>query len=201
MMAGCRFDAKRSLLLNYLPAALAHGAQIRPLHEVQRLSRTPEGGYRIHYDVIDDEDYRVTRGGGVIEAKIVVLAAGAGATPVILQRSTADLGAMPAAVGRYFSGNGERLNTAVVNDERARELLGLDRGDGTAYEAYQIGKGPCVATWTSSTRRCPSTAATPWNSCTSRRAWAPYSPRCPAPPGRPGSAGRRRRCCAGGAPG
>ena len=36
MMAGCRFDAKRSLLLNYLPAALAHGAEIRPLHEVQQ---------------------------------------------------------------------------------------------------------------------------------------------------------------------
>lgn len=26
MAAGCKFDAKRSLLLNYLPAALAHGA-------------------------------------------------------------------------------------------------------------------------------------------------------------------------------
>jgi choline dehydrogenase-like flavoprotein len=54
---------------------------------------------------------------------------------------------MPAAVGRYFSGNGERLNTAVIDDERARELLGLDRGDGVAYQAYQVGRGPCVATW------------------------------------------------------
>ncbi|MFV2104037.1 GMC family oxidoreductase N-terminal domain-containing protein [Micromonospora sp. LOL_024] len=147
MMAGCRFDAKRSLLLNYLPAALAHGARIRPLHEVQRLTRTPTGGYQVHYDVVDDVDYRLTRGSGVIEAKIVVLAAGAGATPVILQRSAAALGTMPPAVGRYFSGNGERLNTAVVDEERARDLLGLDRGDGTAYEAYQIGRGPCVATW------------------------------------------------------
>ncbi|MFI2652163.1 GMC family oxidoreductase N-terminal domain-containing protein [Micromonospora fulviviridis] len=147
MMAGCRFDAKRSLLLNYLPAALEHGAQIRPLHEVQRLSRTPEGTYRVHYEVVDEEDYRITHGSGVIEAKIVILAAGAGATPVILQRSEAELGAMPPAVGRYFSGNGERLNTAVIDDARARELLGLDRGDGTAYQAHQIGKGPCVATW------------------------------------------------------
>src|SRR5256885_9792899 len=40
MLAGCRFDAKRSMLLNYLPAAVAHGAQIRPLHEVQRITRT-----------------------------------------------------------------------------------------------------------------------------------------------------------------
>jgi enediyne biosynthesis protein E9 len=147
MMAGCRFDAKRSLLLNYLPAALAHGAEIRPLHEVQYLSRTDDGGYRVHYEVVDDEDYRVHVGSGTIDAKIVVLAAGAGATPVILQRSEPTLGKMPYAVGRYFSGNGERLNTAIINEERVREVLGLTRDNGLAYEANQIGKGPCVANW------------------------------------------------------
>lgn len=147
MMAGCRFDAKRSLLLNYIPAAVAHGAQIRPLHEVQRLSKSPNGSYRVHYNIVDDEDYRIHNGQGAIDARIVVLAAGAGATPVILQRSEATLGGMPPAVGRYFSGNGERLNTAIINEDRARELLGLDRGDGLAYAANQIGKGPCVASW------------------------------------------------------
>lgn len=147
MMAGCRFDAKRSMLLNYLPGAVAHGAQIRPLHEVQRLSRTDDGGYRVHYNLIDDEDYRVSTGSGTIDAKIVIVAAGAGATPVILQRSEPDLGTMPHGVGRYFSGNGERLNTAVINEDRVREVLGLDRGNGVAYEANQIGKGPVVASW------------------------------------------------------
>jgi glycine/D-amino acid oxidase-like deaminating enzyme len=147
MMAGCRFDAKRSMLLNYLPGAVAHGAQIRPLHEVQHLSRTDDGGYRVHYNLIDDVDYRVSTGSGTIDAKIVIVAAGAGATPVILQRSEAALGAMPHGVGRYFSGNGERLNTAIVNEERAREVLGLDRGNGVTYEANQIGKGPVVASW------------------------------------------------------
>jgi enediyne biosynthesis protein E9 len=147
MMAGCRFDAKRSLLLNYLPAAVAHGAEIRPLHEVQRLSRTEDGSYRVHYNVIDDEDYRVQAGAGTIEAKIVVLAAGAGATPVILRRSEADLGAMPPAVGRYFSGNGERLNTAVFDEDKVRDVLGLSRPGGVAYQANQIGRGPSVACW------------------------------------------------------
>jgi choline dehydrogenase-like flavoprotein len=146
MMAGCRFDAKRSLLLNYLPAALSHGAQIRPLHEVQSLSRT-DGGYRVHYNVIDDEDYRVQVGSGTIDAKIVILAAGAGATPVILQRSEAALGTMPHAVGRYFSGNGERLNTGVFDEDKVREVLGLSRPGGKAYAANQIGRGPSVACW------------------------------------------------------
>jgi enediyne biosynthesis protein E9 len=147
MMAGCRFDAKRSLLLNYLPAALAHGAEIRPLHEVQHLSRSDDGGYRVHYNVIDDVDYRLQTASGSVDAKIVVIAAGAGATPVILQRSAPALGAMPHAVGRYFSGNGERLNTAIINEDRAAELLGLSRGGGLAYSANQIGRGPAVASW------------------------------------------------------
>ena len=147
MMAGCRFDAKRSLLLNYLPGAVAHGAEIRPLHEVQHLSRTDDGGYRVHYRIVDGEDYRVLHDSGTIDAKLVVLAAGAGATPVILQRSEATLGAMPPAVGRHLSGNGERLNTAVFDERRVAEVLGLDRGDGRAYGANQIGKGPCVASW------------------------------------------------------
>lgn len=146
MMAGCRFDAKRSLLLNYLPAAVSHGAEIRALHEVQHLSRTGDG-YRAHYRVLDDVDYRMAHATGAIDAKLVVLAAGAGATPVILQRSEPTLGPMPDAVGKYFSGNGERLNTAVIDDQRAAELLGLSRGNGTAFQAGQIGKGPCVATW------------------------------------------------------
>jgi choline dehydrogenase-like flavoprotein len=147
MMSGCRFDAKRSLLLNYLPAAVSYGAQIRPMHEVQQLTRTADGGYQVQYNVVDDADYRVHTGSGTIEAKIVILAAGAGATPVILQRSAATLGEMPAAVGRYFSGNGERLNTAIVDENRARELFGLERPGGGAYGVNQIGKGPSVASW------------------------------------------------------
>ncbi|HZN70155.1 MAG TPA: GMC family oxidoreductase [Micromonosporaceae bacterium] len=147
MMAGCRFDAKRSLLLNYLPAALAHGAEIRPKHEVQSLTRTDDGRYRVHYRIVDDVDYRVLHDSGTIEAAIVVLAAGTAATPVILQRSEPELGPMPHAVGRYFSGNGERLNTMILDEDRVREVLGLDRGDGRVYEAYQIGRGPTVATW------------------------------------------------------
>lgn len=148
MMAGCRFEAKQSLTVNYLPAAIAHGAEIRPLHEVQHLTRTAEGDYRIHYNVVDDQDYRVHHESGVIEAKIVVMAAGAAATPVILQRSEAHLGSMPHAVGRYFSGNGERLNTAILNEDKVAELLGLSRGDGALpYGANAIGRGPTVASW------------------------------------------------------
>jgi choline dehydrogenase-like flavoprotein len=99
MMSGCRFDAKRSLLLNYIPAAVSHGAQIRPLHEVQKISRSDDGGYRVHYNTVDEVDYRVTTGSGVIDAKIVVVAAGAPGPPVDRERAAGGQGGGAQAVG------------------------------------------------------------------------------------------------------
>lgn len=142
MLNGCRFGAKRSMLLNYLPAALAHGADIRPLHEVQAIAPAVTPGYRyqVAYTTVDASDYRLPTGGGTIEAKLIVLAAGAMGTPVILQRSAALLGSMPGAVGRYFSPNGDRVSMAVLDEGRLGSVLGLKRSPGTAYEAFYVGK-------------------------------------------------------------
>ncbi len=142
MLNGCRFEAKRSMLLNYLPAALAHHAEIRPLHEVQAISTasTPGYRYRVSYSVLERDDYRMVTDGGVIEAKVVVVAGGAMGTPVILQRSAPLLGGMPTAVGRHFSPNGDRVTMAVIDEHRVRSVLGLEREPGVAYEAFPIGK-------------------------------------------------------------
>ena len=142
MLNGCRFGAKRSMLLNYLPAALAHGAEIRPLHEVQTISPAVTPGYRyaLEYLTIDGADYRVPDGGGVIEAKIVIVAAGAMATPVLLQRSAPLLGGVPSAVGKYFSPNGDRVSMALMDEGKVHSVLGLERKPGVAYDAFPIGK-------------------------------------------------------------
>jgi len=142
MLNGCRFGAKRSMLLNYLPAARAHGADIRALHEVQTIGPATTSGYRyqVTYTNVDGSDYRVTTGGGVIEAKVVVLAAGAMATPAILQRSAPLLGKVPTAAGRYFSPNGDRVSMALLDEKKLHHVLGLQRKPGVAYEAFPIGK-------------------------------------------------------------
>ena len=142
MLGGCRFDAKRSMLLNYLPAATAAGAEVRALHEVQTIApaTTPGYRYRVAYSVLDGDDYRVPVSAGTIEAKIVVVAAGALGTPVLLQRSAALLGGMPKAVGRYFSGNGDRVSIADVDEDKVRDLLGLEREPGSPYDAFPVGK-------------------------------------------------------------
>lgn len=142
MLSGCRFGAKRSMLLNYLPAAEAYGADVRPLHEVQTVGPAVQPGYRyrVTYREVDGSDYRQQTGAGTIEAKAVVLAAGAMATPAILQRSAPLLGGVPDAVGKYFSPNGDRVSVAVMNERKVRSLLGLERAPGIAYEAMHIGK-------------------------------------------------------------
>lgn len=142
MLSGCRFGAKRSMLLNYLPAALAHGAEIRPLHEVQTISpaQTPGYRYRVSYTQVDGSDYRLVEGAGTIEAKIVVLAAGAMGTPVILQRSAPLLGGVPDAVGKHFSPNGDHVSMALMDEDKIGSVLGLQRSPGVAYEALPIGK-------------------------------------------------------------
>ncbi|HEU5083710.1 MAG TPA: GMC family oxidoreductase [Acidimicrobiales bacterium] len=142
MLNGCRFGAKRSMLLNYLPAAEAHGAEVRPLHEVQAIGRAVTAGYRysISYTQVDGDDHRVPAGAGVIDAKVVVLAAGAMGTPVILQRSAPLLGGVPDAVGKHFSPNGDRVSLALLDEDRVRDLLHLRRGPEVAYEGYPIGK-------------------------------------------------------------
>jgi enediyne biosynthesis protein E9 len=149
MLNGCRFGAKRSMLLNYLPAAEAHGAEVRPLHEVQAIGPAVSAGqrYAVTYTQVDGDDYRRPAGAGVIEAKVVILAAGAMGTPVILQRSAPLLGGMPDAVGKHFSPNGDRVTLAVLDDERVRDRLGLERAPGVGYDAYPVGKPIGTATY------------------------------------------------------
>jgi choline dehydrogenase-like flavoprotein len=121
---GCRYGAKQSVDRVYLPRAIAAGARLIPDVRVDRIDvverdgsattaarggrRTAAPLKRVRATVID----RLTRqplGTMVAEAPVVVLAAGAIGTPVILQRS----GLGGGGVGRYL-----RLHptTAVVGE-------------------------------------------------------------------------------------
>lgn len=144
---GCRFDAKRSLLLNYLPAAKQFGAQVRPLHEVQTIGNATESGYRysVSYNVVDAAGNAVSSSS--IECKIVVLAAGALGSPVILQRSAEALGGMPAAVGKHFSTNGDRMFAYQMDESKIDSVLGLRRNADAAFEASYIGKNITTMTY------------------------------------------------------
>jgi choline dehydrogenase-like flavoprotein len=140
MLSGCVFDAKRSMLHNYLPAAEAYGVEIRPLHEVQVISPAVTPGFRYRITFLRYDSDGSVLGAECLEAKVVVLAAGAVGTPIILQRSALALGGVPNTVGRYFSGNGDHVSVAVMNDDRIRDVLHLSRAPGVGYDAFPAGK-------------------------------------------------------------
>jgi len=121
---GCRYGAKQSVDRVYLPPAIARGARLLADVRVERIDvverdgasstaargarRTAAPLKRVHATVVD----RLTRkpvGSLVAEAPVVVLAAGAVGTPVILQRS----GLGGGGVGQYL-----RLHptTAIVGE-------------------------------------------------------------------------------------
>jgi cholesterol oxidase len=118
--AGCNYGAKNSVLMNYLPDAHWHGAEIFTqvaVHSVQRW----EGRWRVAYDVLGEGQ---TSSPGTpsrfVLADVVVLAAGTLGSTQILLRSR-DLG-LPLSdrLGLGFSGNGDVLAFAYDTDAPVR---------------------------------------------------------------------------------
>jgi cholesterol oxidase len=109
---GCDIGAKNTLDTNYLALAeLRHGAAIFPLHAVDSITPTAGGGYDVHFRQLDTDPSRPGAPGRVHGTRVVVSAGAVGSTALLLScRDRArTLPALPAAVGRRFSLNGEFL--------------------------------------------------------------------------------------------
>jgi len=110
---GCRYGAKQSVERVYVPRALAAGARLFPDARVERIEVIERDGgastatrgarsttaplKRVHITVLDRLT-RIPKHTLVAEAPVVILAAGAVGTPVILQRS----GFGGGGVGRFL---------------------------------------------------------------------------------------------------
>jgi cholesterol oxidase len=100
---GCHVHAKNTLDLNYLPLAEQHGAQVLPLHQVEKIE-PGEQGYQVTY-----RNLQVGETGTVIGKRVVVAAGALGSTELLLRcrdvyQTLPRLGSM---LGRRFSGNGD----------------------------------------------------------------------------------------------
>ena len=109
---GCDIGAKNTLDLNYLALAeRRHGAEILPLHVVESIAPSPDGGYEVRFRRLDPDPARPSTPGSV-RAAVVVLAAGAlGSTGLLLRcRDRGNtLPNLSRALGSHFSLNGEFL--------------------------------------------------------------------------------------------
>jgi cholesterol oxidase len=141
---GCPRHAKNTIDITYLARAENHGAEVFPLQEAQRLDPplTSNGNWRVGFR---DLQYRDR---GVVEAPVVVLAAGSLGSSRLLLENRGRLPALSPALGTRFSGNGDALG--LIFDPGADDVAGarIDYGpvmtgalDYTAEHRFMLADG------------------------------------------------------------
>ena len=146
-VSGCNVGAKNTTLMNYLPDAANHGAEIFTQAKVLWIERNGER-WRVHVQHNEDDasDTVIT-----ITADHVVLGAGALGSTEILLRSRAKGLSLSDRLGANFSGNGDALGFAYdsyFKSHKDGDTVTADpiyaMGVGTNDVAQEIYPGPCI---------------------------------------------------------
>jgi choline dehydrogenase-like flavoprotein len=99
-IAGCASDRKQSMLVTYLPWAVAHGAEIYVDAHVDFVNTRNGRASGVSGRIIDPDTQQIVSN-FVMEAQLVIVAAGAVQTPLIMQKS--GIGQQSDMVGRNLS--------------------------------------------------------------------------------------------------
>jgi len=137
-VTGCNYGAKNTTLMNYLPDARNHGAEIYTEVSVRRLERV-DGGWLVHYDVLDAGREKFGGPELFVRADVVILGAGSLGSTEILLRSAEQGLPLSDHVGERFTGNGDVLGFGYNCDE---PILGIGFGDHAVGELPPV--GPCI---------------------------------------------------------
>jgi cholesterol oxidase len=121
-MLGCHVHAKNTLDLNYIPLAEQNGAEVYPLHLVEKIEPVDPvqtNGYRVHFQQFSQSggDSQL---GSVVGRKVIISAGSLGSTEILLRcrdlhRSLQNLSP---ALGTKFSGNGDFLLAGTLESNR-----------------------------------------------------------------------------------
>ena len=136
---GCNVGAKNTTIMNYLPLAHRHGAELFAQIEVEYLERRGKR-WIVHYNSLDSDRDEFTRAGLFVTADLVILGAGCMGTTEILLRSKQQRMPMSNKVGQQFSGNGDVLAFGYNTDYEI-EAVGI--GDRAPHVAEP--PGPCIS--------------------------------------------------------
>jgi cholesterol oxidase len=102
---GCNVGAKNTVAMTYLPEAAKHGAEIFTHAKVSHVTKTRDGGWRVHLARLDAAKGQPAD--MIVEGAIVVLAAGTlGSTEILLRSRDKGL-AVSDRLGERFSANGD----------------------------------------------------------------------------------------------
>jgi cholesterol oxidase len=138
-VTGCNYHSKNTVLMNYLPDARNHGAEIYTQVSVRRLERENER-WVVHYQLLDSGREKFDAPTMFVTADIVILSAGTlGSTEILLRSKAAGL-ATSDKVGESFTGNGDVLAFGYNCDV---EINGV--GYGTLPAEGREPVGPTIA--------------------------------------------------------
>jgi cholesterol oxidase len=122
-MLGCHVHAKNTLDLNYIPLAEQNGAEVYPLHLVEKIEPiepVETNGYRVHFKRFDSEKGGQFEFGSVVGRKVIISAGSLGSTEILLRSRDLHrtLGRLSPALGTKFSGNGDFLLAGTFESNR-----------------------------------------------------------------------------------
>jgi cholesterol oxidase len=137
-VSGCNHRAKNTTLMNYLPDARNHGAEIFTHIGVRTVEQAEDGKWIVNFRTLESGRETFDAPEETVTADLVVLAAGAlGSTEILLRSKDAGL-PVSSQVGKRFSGNGDVLGFAYNADE---EINGI--GFGARQGRPPV--GPCIS--------------------------------------------------------
>ena len=138
-VSGCNYRAKNTTLMNYLPDAVNHGAEIYTQARVSHVERRGDR-WLVHYRLLDVGRERFETPRLFVSAEVVVLSAGALGSTEILLRSEKEGLTLSEQLGKRFTGNGDVLAFAY-NVDQPVNAVGF--GDHNVGEVPPV--GPCIA--------------------------------------------------------
>ena len=137
-VSGCNYGAKNTVVMNYLPDARNHGAEIYTEVRVRRVERS-DSAWLVHYQLPGYGREKFDAPDLVVRADVVVLAAGSLGSTEILLRSKQHGLPLSRQLGQRFTGNGDVIAFAYNCDEQVR---------GIGFGAREVGQltpvGPCI---------------------------------------------------------
>jgi cholesterol oxidase len=136
--SGCNYGAKNTIIMNYLPDAVNHGAEIFTRTDVRFVERV-DGKWLVHYQLLDSGREKFDAPTLIVSADIVFISAGTLGSTEILLRSRANGLTASDALGQRLTGNGDVLAFGY-NGDRVINGIGFGHKPPSIMEPV----GPCI---------------------------------------------------------
>jgi cholesterol oxidase len=137
-VTGCNYRAKNTTLMNYLPDAKNHGAEIFTKVAVDRVE-LKNGKWVVRYKVMGTGQDKFGDSTSFVTADLVIIAAGTLGTSEIMIRSKNEGLPVSDMLGKRFTGNGDFLGFGYNNDVRSNAI-----GAGHKKPDTEDPVGPCI---------------------------------------------------------